>query len=160
MDRLLDTPEEEVLPGIFISDFRQQHKQENKDATQHTVELKDKPIDDITLEDADNLIQKHFLTLQQDMSPEDHQMALILENIRELENSIDKLLESNQLLEREYEMDPDDIYVESIQENMIVIQDKERQLAEFNAQLEGVRLEEQGGDLDEIEAGDDEGIWL
>lgn len=100
-----DIPEKEVMPGVYITDFREKTPEEKYRSIMSRVNDPDSIAEDIKA------------------------------TIAELENSLGHLKRSNEELRIAYETDPDEIYIESIKENEQAIIKRTNQLKELEDQL-------------------------
>eukprot|EP01112_Ceratiomyxa_fruticulosa_P022135 TRINITY_DN8021_c0_g2_i1.p1 TRINITY_DN8021_c0_g2~~TRINITY_DN8021_c0_g2_i1.p1 ORF type:complete len:132 (-),score=29.91 TRINITY_DN8021_c0_g2_i1:79-474(-) len=131
----MDKQEREVLPGVFMVDFRN-NANNDANAAQPTQQPSQKE-EDSEMSDAS------LLAYQQEIGDSTCEDSPIRERIMEIENSIRHLIRSNLEMQEAFQHDNDPVYTESIHENIQIISKKKKELEKLKNQLiksEGVML--------------------
>jgi len=128
IEQLLSVEEQEVLPGVFMTDYR-----DFKIDKSNMKEMDDQELDKLNLEDVD---QKLFELLSARLNPEvfeshENLCAVIDSEINSLNNSIFHLIRSNDELMVFYDEERDPFYLETVEENRGFIEQKRDKIEEL-----------------------------
>eukprot|EP01126_Amoeba_proteus_P016164 TRINITY_DN1742_c0_g1_i3.p1 TRINITY_DN1742_c0_g1~~TRINITY_DN1742_c0_g1_i3.p1 ORF type:complete len:194 (-),score=47.54 TRINITY_DN1742_c0_g1_i3:80-661(-) len=109
-NKIRSVPEREVLPGVFIQDFRLANQNQGCSSTENTQ------------------LQETIQMLQR---PE-NLLATLEEDVKELETQVFHLLRSNKEILAEIQIDPDPVFHDAVRENIDLILKKRQRIKELN----------------------------